>query len=173
MAYGNGHPTIIDSSCWVIADRVFIYIYIEREIVSYSICKSQCELMTIPQNGYTWRSPFAVLSKGTTLDSTGEAAFALGDAWLQWKWHEIIWNHHRKSFFPTLGDFSPGLAATGWAARCFRRSFLDGFGAFGAWRGPKEGAATSGQSWMRCRGILLFHLLNIWDYEWVPSGKLT
>jgi len=43
----------------------------------------------------------------------------------------------RKSFFPTLGDFSPGLAATGWAARCFRRSFLDGFGAFGAWR-PKR-----------------------------------
>jgi hypothetical protein len=27
-------------------------------------------------------------TRGTTLDSTGEAAFALGDAWLQWR-HEI------------------------------------------------------------------------------------
>jgi len=28
-------------------------------------------------------------TRGSTLDITGEAAFALGDAWLQWKWHEI------------------------------------------------------------------------------------
>ena len=27
MAYGNGHPTIIDSSCWVIANIKYLYIY--------------------------------------------------------------------------------------------------------------------------------------------------
>lgn len=89
---------------------------------------------------------------GEALDITGEAAFALGDA---------------------LGDFSTGLAATGWAARCFRRSFLDGFGAFGAFSVFTGAIFTSGLGAASALAVAFWMLLftfHGWDFVFGPPN---